>query len=1493
MNYNLTDQIATLTLEDGTVFQGIVFGTKRHIHGEVVFTTALTGIVETCTDPSYRGQIVVCTYPLQGNYGIPDTNETNEYGILKNVESSEIQVSGLIVSEWSDKPSHYQNTKTLSEWMQECNIPGIYGVDTRALTKYIRDHKVMMGHISVDTVSRGRSMIVKNSVQQGEFLEMEISDEEPSDFYMTEDEVRSNMIADRDYDPGDRVHVNSLMKNLAILTTRQTISEFGLGRRPRVLLIDCGVKSSMIKNIIDRGLDIKIVSYEDDFMSTIANDNIHGVFISSGPGNPNDYHDFIEKIKLLLKIQIPILGICLGHQILALASGNCHIEKLKYGHRGHNHAVKLESGQCIITSQNHGYAVVLDDQSSRLIPGNSREADREFHDDKNECEWKIISTHLENGTNEGMEHKTKPIWTTQYHPEACGGPMDANNFFNKFTESVHLMYTGNLFPYQKDVAHPISIERRPMINSVLVLGSGGIVIGQAGEFDYSGSQGLKALKEEGITTILLNSNVATVQTTQSMADYIYIADVTPENVEKIIKKHQPDAIMLSFGGQTALNCGITLYKEGILHKYGVEVIGTSVETILMTEDRERFAQEIKSIGEQVVQGKVVNTLDEAIEFSHSIGYPLLIRSGYSLGGYGSGIVNNDEELNYKLEQLNLTNEPSTEVQVIMDKSIAGWKEIEYEVVRDRYDNCITVCNMENFDPLGIHTGESIVIAPSQTLNDHEYQMLRTTAIKVIRHLGVIGECNIQYALHPESNEYRIIEVNARLSRSSALASKATGYPLAFVAAKLGLGYSLTEVSNSITEKTCAFFEPAFDYVVLKIPRWNFDKFVGVDPHIGTAMKSVGEVMSIGLKFEEVLQKAIRMLDIGHEGLVSIEPPENENLEDVLRRPTENRIYHIADAMHKGYTVNQIHNLTKIDRWFLHKMNNIIKVEKALIHDNQIIYNVNSLRRMKQLGFSNKRLATLISTNEESIQNLCDSQNIYPVIRQIDTLAGEVPASTNYMYSTYNAEYHDIETPEKQPVIVLGGGVYRVGSSVEFDWCCVACSRTLREKGISTVIINCNPETVSTDWDESDYLLYDELSVESIRHIYKILNAQGIIVSMGGQIPNNIASQLEEEGMKIWGTPGEYIDLAENRSTFSQLVSDLHLSQPEWTEITSNNLEQGVDAVYRFMQEIQSPVIVRPSYVLSGTAMQIVRSREEIQGVIERIPPGTIVTASKFYEEAQEMDIDAIAQDGNLLAYVISEHIEPTGIHSGDSTMRTPPVILTHQVIDKAHQIAKLLCKNLNVTGACNIQLFIEPGTEDRLHVIECNLRASRSLPFVSKALGINLGRLATLSIMHDSSAQPISRDLLENYHKTQGMYSYGIKTPQFSFTRLPGIIAQRTVEMKSTGEVAFWSDNPYNAFFGSLMASGFRMRFPLRILFDEKSYEKWDIDHPDVLATTDKSVIPDLLVVPYDNELQQWGINHKVFMLTNMRQFEVFKNVFQNRLTNINLLELSEYNKNI
>jgi len=1324
---------ANLILEDGSRFQGTAFGSLRSTAGEVVFNTAMTGYPESLTDPSYAGQILVSTFPLIGNYGVPPHAREHD-GLEDYFEGSHIYARGLIVADYSKEYSHWDAQESLDEWLKRENVPAITDIDTRALTKVLREHGVMRGRIEMEG--------------------QEAFTPEEADY------DRHNFVAD--------------------VSCREVIRYRPDGSpKMKVILVDCGCKYNIIRCLLARGMEVIRVPWDYDY----TGEEYDGILLSNGPGNPEECHETIRILKKAMadgwkdaeegRKPRPIMGICLGNQLLGIAAG-ARVYKLKYGHRGHNQPVRLAgTDKCFITSQNHGYAI----DNDSLPKG-----------------WRPLLVNMNDGSNEGLEHESMPWFSAQFHPEASGGPLDTEVLFDRFAQLMARRDYDGLSPVSG-----LLLQRNPSSrpkktpSKVLVLGSGALKIGEAGEFDYSGSQALKALREEGIKTILINPNIATVQTSEGIADKIYFLPVTPFFVEKVIEKERPDGIFLSFGGQTALNCGISLYKGGVLDKYGVTVLGTPVQTIIDTEDRELFVARLDEIGVNTIKSEACDSVEEAKKAAAALGYPVILRSAFALGGLGSGFCDDEQQL-CQLAEKSFSFSP----QVLVEKSLKGWKEIEYEVVRDAFDNCITVCNMENFDPLGIHTGESIVIAPSQTLTNAEYHFLRELAIKIVRHLGIVGECNVQYAFDPNSEEYRVIEVNARLSRSSALASKATGYPLAFVAAKLGLGMGLFDLKNSVTRTTSAFFEPALDYVVCKIPRWDLGKFHGVDRSIGSSMKSVGEVMAIGRTFEEAIQKGLRMIGQGMHGFVENNLRSFGNLDTALKEPTDMRIFAISEALRAGYSVERIHELTQIDRWFLRKLLNIIHISEEL-HALGEAVPASLLRRAKIYGFSDFQISRATSApgmmpDPLSVRAKRKAAGILPVVKQIDTLAGEFPASTNYLYLTYQGTESDVSADaedKRESVVVLGSGAYRIGSSVEFDWCCVQALKTIREHGYRSVVINYNPETVSTDYDISDRLYFDELSFERVLDIVDIEGPKGVIVSTGGQIPNNLALRLASQGITLLGTSADDIDHAEDRKKFSAMLDRIGVDQPEWGELTSH------EDIARFIDRVGFPVLVRPSYVLSGAAMNVCSNQEELERFLQmaaQVSKEHPVVVSRFIEHAKEVEFDAVADHGNIIAYAIGEHVEFAGVHSGDATIQFPPQKLYVETVRRIKRISRKIAAELHISGPFNIQYLAK---ENDVKVIECNLRASRSFPFVSKVLKINFVELATKVMLGENPPAP-SKNLFD-------LDCVGIKASQFSFNRLQKADPVLGVDMASTGEVGCIGDDVPCAVLESMLSVGYRI----------------------------------------------------------------------------------------
>ena len=1465
-----------LVLMDGRVFEGYSFGAETSSAGEVVFNTGMVGYPESLTDPSYCGQILTITFPLVGNYGVP-SGELDEYGLPRNFEGDRIWVKGLIISDYSFLPSHYSSVQQLGDWLKQQNVPGLFGIDTRAITKHIRKTGSILGKIVIEKD-------VDFYDPNADNLTALVSRKQPVTFIPKDNDPLHHQLE------GDKGLVEDYLKY----------------RKPNgdllhILIVDCGIKLNIIRYFLNVfKVRVTVVPFDYDFTKEL--DIYDGLFLSNGPGDPAMCKSTIAHIAKVISDKdshFPIFGICLGNQLLALAAG-AKTFKMKFGNRGMNQpCIDLRTSRCYITPQNHGFAV----DPVTLPP-----------------DWTPLFVNANDGTNEGIIHRIKPWFSAQFHPEAAGGPTDTSFLFKYFLDAV-----------SKPTNLPVTTVPYilpQVVKKVLVLGSGGLSIGQAGEFDYSGSQAIKALKEAGIESIVINPNIATVQTSPGLADQVYFLPVTPEFVTQVIEKEKPDGLFCTFGGQTALNCAVKLHQDGILARHGCRVLGTPVEAITVTEDRDLFSKLVESCGYSVAESCCCTTVQECIEGAGKIGYPILVRSAFALGGLGSGFVQNEKEL---VDLVRHSFKQSS--QVIIDKSLRGWKEFEYEVVRDAHNNCITVCNMENIDPMGIHTGDSIVIAPSQTLTNAQHFKLRKCAIDVIRRVGVVGECNIQFAVDPYSDEFRIIEVNARLSRSSALASKATGYPLAYVAAKLALGVDLVSLRNSVTKKTTACFEPSLDYVVVKVPRWDLKKFGSVDRELGSCMKSVGEVMAIGRKFEETIQKALRMVDESSGGFESdrfdlemqsllnmsraqkaIGETSNEivildkngevdvplMVKKELSHPTSTRMWTIAKAFAIGLSVDDVWELTKIDKWFLHKLFGIHVLQEKL--KNMALLDLITgqgprvLELCKEKGFSDKQIAQLVkkSSSQDDEEDLVSdllvkagkplvlsvvpvaaasgaaspsltaldpveaefnpkrsplalrehlvrrirlSLGIKPVVKQIDTLAAEFPAQTNYLYITYNGNENDVEpsgavqpahatapiakgavplklllprisaisrdvvkstppavakqataTSSKHAVVVLGCGPYRIGSSVEFDWCSVSCVRTLRKNGRRAIVINCNPETVSTDFDESDRLYFEELSEESVLNVYDFERPQGVVVSVGGQAPNNLAVGLFLSGVTVLGTSVAAIDAAEDRSKFSALCDSLRIDQPEWSMFST--YEEAVD----FCNSVSFPVLVRPSYVLSGAAMRVVYSLDELSRFLKYaaiVAQDYPVVISKYVENSKEVEIDAVGCNGEVVNYAISEHVQNAGVHSGDATLLLPAQKLYVETHRQIKRICQKLCRALTISGPFNIQ-FLCKGNE--VKVIECNLRAARTMPFISKTFNVNFIEIATKVMIH-IPVRP------ENIHPIDIEF-VGCKVSQFSFQRLRGSDPRLGVEMRSTGEVAAFGRNQYEAYLKALLSTG-------------------------------------------------------------------------------------------
>lgn len=1342
-------QVYWLNLSNGRqikIYAEQLFGFVNHnlflhpIEAELVFQTGMTGYIESFTDPSYAGQIMVCTYPHQGNYGVPEQ-------LFDNMESDTIWPKIIIMADYVENSSHYNACQTLASWFEKNKIIGITGIDTRLLTHEIRNNNPLYAILTIEKNELPK-MSINNKTNH---LEL----------------------------------VNIIARHIPV---KENANKSIITHAKQLLFIDMGAKNSQISRL-SKFYTLDIVPYAHDFDSVDLS-KYSGIFLSNGPGNPKSATQVIEFIRERIigtGLPMPVFGICLGHQVLALAAGH-DTQKMSAGHRGQNIPVLLAgTKQGFITSQNHGYEVILNPS----IGG-----------------WESLFVNGNDGTCEGIVSRTMPWFSVQFHPEAHPGPEDGIWLFDLFDALVsdynpttpYLHKTCNIRTQitTKYLFHPmLQIQISPAAK-ILILGSGGLQIGQAGEFDYSGSQAIKAYKELGYEVILINPNIATIQT--NLADKVYYVPIQLAYVEQVIAEVQPRYISVSFGGQTALNTGLALRDSGCLAKYGVEILGTPLTAVQITEDRTLFKETLETkLGIYCPPSKPCKTVDEAHEYASFIGYPVLARAGFCLGGQGSGFAANREELDFVFAAAKSV-DPSGDI--LIDKGLKGWKEFELELVRDSLDNCICVCAMENMDPLGVHTGESIVVAPTQTLNDMEFQTMRTMAFRIIRHLGIIGECNIQFCLNPVNGQIFVIEMNARLSRSSALASKATGYPLAYVAAKLGLGLSLPEITNRVTGKTTAFFEPSLDYVVVKIPRWDLNKTPGVNHELGSAMKSVGETMAIGRTFSETLMKAMRTC--GMFGMVPLNPEQlSQPLKYPLTYPHPERLLDIFRASYCMISTEIIIKQTQITAWFINQISRIILQIKQL---SSSYLNYQIIQNAKQLGFSDAQIATWCKCSANAVATYRHQNRIVPYIRQIDTVAGEFAAQTNYLYLTYNAASHDAiyETTSTlhsdNAVIILGSGCYRIGSSVEFDWCAVTASKRAKALGYSNIIINHNPETVSTDYDEADRLYFEEITAETVEEIYNaemlspFTTVHGLIISMGGQTSNNIIMDLHHKQLPILGTSAEMIDTAENRFKFSRMCDNAGIKQPEWFQVTS------YASASESAAKIGYPVLVRPSYVLSGAGMAIVNNESQLAKYLtdaELISPQHPVVISKFIQNAKEIEVDAVALDGRIVLLAISEHVENAGVHSGDATLVLPAQDLTaatiNQIKEITHKIAACLC----ISGPLNIQLIAK---NDTLAVIECNLRASRSFPFVSKTLGLNFIDVATEIILNKHVVTPIPAEFQFD--------RVGVKVSQFSWAKLPGAIIRTSVEMASTGEVACFGPNRNIAFLKALAASGFKIKPP-------------------------------------------------------------------------------------
>ncbi|XP_019512404.1 PREDICTED: carbamoyl-phosphate synthase [ammonia], mitochondrial [Hipposideros armiger] len=1291
-------QTAHIVLEDGTKMKGYSFGHPSSVAGEVVFNTGLGGYPEAITDPAYKGQILTMANPIIGNGGAPDTAALDELGLSKYMESDGIKVAGLLVLNYSNDYNHWLATKSLAQWLQEEKVPAIYGVDTRMLTKIIRDKGTMLGKIEFE----GQSV----------------------DFV---DPNKQNLIAE---------------------VSTKDVKVFGKGNPTKVVAVDCGIKNNVIRLLVKRGAEVHLVPWNHDFTKM----EYDGLLIAGGPGNPALAQPLIQNVKKVLESdrKEPLFGISTGNLITGLAAG-AKTYKMSMANRGQNQPVlNVTNRQAFITAQNHGYAL------DNALPAG----------------WKPLFVNVNDQTNEGIMHESKPFFGVQFHPEVSPGPTDTEYLFDSF------------FSLMKN-------RKGTTITSVLPKPA---LVASRIETMYSESGNFCFFQEENVKTVLMNPNIASVQTNEvglKQADAVYFLPITPQFVTEVIKAERPDGLILGMGGQTALNCGVELFKRGVLKEYGVKVLGTSVESIMATEDRQLFSDKLNEINEKIAPSFAVESVRNLCS---GVSKVLILGSGgLSIGQAGEFDYSGSQAVK-AMKAFAMTN------QILVERSVTGWKEIEYEVVRDSNDNCVTVCNMENVDAMGVHTGDSVVVAPAQTLSNAEFQMLRRTSVNVVRHLGIVGECNIQFALHPTSMEYCIIEVNARLSRSSALASKATGYPLAFIAAKIALGIPLPEIKNVVSGKTSACFEPSLDYMVTKIPRWDLDRFHGTSSRIGSSMKSVGEVMAIGRTFEESFQKALRMCHPSINGFTSQLPmnkdwPSNLDLRKELAEPSSTRIYAIAKALEDNMSLDEVMKLTYIDKWFLYKMRDILNMEKTLKGLNSDSIPEETLRKAKEIGFSDKHISKCLRLTEAQTRELRLKKNIHPWVKQIDTLAAEYPSVTNYLYVTYNGQEHDINFDD-HGMMVLGCGPYHIGSSVEFDWCAVSSIRTLRQLGKKTVVVNCNPETVSTDFDECDKLYFEELSLERILDIYHQEACGGCIISVGGQIPNNLAVPLYKNGVKIMGTSPLQIDRAEDRSIFSAVLDELKVAQAPWKAV--NTLNEALD----FAKSVGFPCLLRPSYVLSGSAMNVVFTEDEMKRFLEeatRVSQEHPVVLTKFIEGAREVEMDAVGKEGRVISHAMSEHVEDAGVHSGDATLMLPTQTISQGAIEKVKDATRKIAKAFAISGPFNVQ-FLVKGNE--VLVIECNLRASRSFPFVSKTLGVDFIDVATKVMIGENIDE---KPLPTLDHPIIPADYVAIKAPMFSWPRLRDADPILRCEMASTGEVACFGEGIHSAFLKAMLSTGFKI----------------------------------------------------------------------------------------
>lgn len=1275
-----------LYLETGEIFEGKSIGFDGVNVGELVFNTSMVGYQEILTDPSYAGQIITMTYPLIGNYGI-----NKSYS-----ESEGVQARGFVVKKVSDIDSNFMTEGTIQEFLINNKVVAIEGVDTRDITRNIRDKGV-----------------VKSIISSKELLSNEVMD-------------LFNNFKD----------ISDIAKDVTVSEKKVIKGENENG--PKVGILDLGVKQNIVRNLIKRSREVIIYPMSTN-TDEIIRDEVDGIHISNGPGDPAVHTEVIKTIAELVEI-MPVFGICFGHQLLSLAMG-AKTYKMTFGHRGGNHGVKnIKTNKSFICSQNHGYAVDSESlKNTKLEP---------------------YYLNLNDETVEGVIHTEKHAFSVQFHPESAPGPNDTEFIFDDFIKMINGSKAGKTLKEIFD--QPAFENKKQKINKVLIIGSGPIIIGQAAEFDYSGTQACKAIKEEGIEIVLLNSNPATIMTDENIADRVYIEPINVETVERIIQKEKPDGILAGFGGQTALNLAMKLEEEGILAKYGIKLLGINSESIKRAEDRELFKELLEKIEEPVAKSAIVSTIIDAVEFSNEINYPIIVRPAYTLGGSGGGIANNETEL-VEIVERGLTLSPIN--QVLIERSLLGWKEVEYEVMRDKKGNFITVCNMENFDPVGVHTGDSIVVAPSQTLTNFEYQMLRDSSYRIIDELKIEGGCNVQFALDPISHNYIVIEVNPRVSRSSALASKATGYPIAKIAAKIALGYTLDELINYVTQKSSAFFEPAIDYIVVKVPKWPFNKFKTASPTLNTQMKATGEVMSISRTFESAFMKAIISLEGDYTGLGLNREISNAELEEMIVTSHYERAFAIAESLRRGKTIDEIHKISKIDKWFLTGLQNIIDVENSLINNPDNI----AIKNAEKMCFLDEEIEKLLNMSDENMKELRDAEKIYPVYKMVDTCAGEFEAVTPYYYSTFEDKDEVIVTENKK-IIIIGSGPIRIGQGIEFDYCSVHGVWAIKELGYEAIIINNNPETVSTDFDTSDKLYFESLHIDDVMNIIKKEKPYGVILQFGGQTSINLAEKLEKYGVKILGTDFESIDLAEDRIKFKEFLNNLDIKSPDGAIATSYS------EALEIVKVLDYPVMIRPSYVIGGRAMKIVYTDKELEEYLaeaKKVGDATILIDK--YLEGIEIEVDAISDGKDILIPGIMEHIEKTGVHSGDSITAYPPLTLSDEIIEKLVETTKKIAINIKNKGLINIQYALKDG---ELYIIEVNPRASRTVPILSKITETPMIKIATRIMLGEK---------LEDMEYGKGLKPnknfHAIKYPVFSTEKLSDVDIFLGPEMKSTGEI--------------------------------------------------------------------------------------------------------------